>query len=132
MNIKPPSVIATLRDLVPTRDLERHETLHIAHLQANRLRDYFDSATTPAPDELVTELPCLIVIRRGNLPVSGSAHWNGHHWIITLNDDDHPLRQLFSMMHEFKHILDHTTQQTLYRDSRWVSTTACTGPTATA
>jgi Zn-dependent peptidase ImmA (M78 family) len=51
-----------------------------------------------------------IVVREPGLPVSGAAHWNGRYWIITLNADEPFVRQRFSLMHEFKHVLDHTTR----------------------
>jgi Zn-dependent peptidase ImmA (M78 family) len=48
--------------------------------------------------------------------VSGGAHWDGRFWVITLDADEHSLRQRFSLMHEFKHVLDHTTKHFLYHD----------------
>src|SRR5439155_9193448 len=48
--------------------------------------------------------------------VSGAAHWNGSYWIITISADEPIFRQRFSVMHEFKHVLDHTTKDFLYHD----------------
>ena len=39
--------------------------------------------------------------------MSGSAHWDGGFWVISVNGTEYTLRQRFSVMHEFKHILDH-------------------------
>ncbi|HSH80566.1 MAG TPA: ImmA/IrrE family metallo-endopeptidase [Herpetosiphonaceae bacterium] len=50
------------------------------------------------------------------IEVSGAASWNGRDWIIAISDDEPLARQRFSLMHEFKHVLDHTTQQFLYHD----------------
>lgn len=110
------SVLALLRGLVPRRPLTPHETLRIAELQANRLLEYFDIRTSAVPDEIITELPRIRVERERGLPVSGAAHWNGRCWVITVSSDEHPLRQRFSLAHEFKHVLDHTTKHFLYFD----------------
>jgi Zn-dependent peptidase ImmA (M78 family) len=110
------STLALLRALVPQRELSFHESLRIAELQANRLLELFDVQTNAVPDEIVTDLPRVRIDRERQLPVSGAAHWNGHYWIITLNASEHRLRQRFSLMHEFKHILDHTSKDFLYRD----------------
>jgi Zn-dependent peptidase ImmA (M78 family) len=110
------SVLAKLRALVPNRPLTPSETLRIAELQANHLLRHFQIETAAVPEEIVSELPRLRVVREGALPVSGVAHWNGRYWVITLSADEHPFRQRFSLMHEFKHVLDHTTKQFLYRD----------------
>jgi Zn-dependent peptidase ImmA (M78 family) len=110
------SVLALLRGLVPQRRLTFNETLLIAELQANHMLEHFSIATTAVPDEIVTELPRIKIERERGLPVSGSAHWNGRYWVITLSADEHRCRQRFSLMHEFKHVLDHTTKDFLYQD----------------
>jgi Zn-dependent peptidase ImmA (M78 family) len=110
------SVLAMLRALVPKRPLTPSETLRIAELQANHLLRHFQIETASVPEEIVSELPRLRVIRKGALPVSGAAHWNGRYWMIMLSAEEPPVRQRFSLMHEFKHVLDHTSKQYLYRD----------------
>jgi len=109
-------VLAMMRALVPRRPLSPWETLLIAELQANRLLEHFAITTAPVPEEVVSELPRLRVVRESGLPMSGCAHWDGHYWVITVNADEHRLRQRFSVMHEFKHVLDHTTSDFLYHD----------------
>ncbi len=108
------SVLALLRGLVPQRQLTFNEALRIAELQANHLLEHFAIDTTAVPDEIVSELPRIKIEREHGLPVSGSAHWNGRYWVITLSADEHRLRQRFSLMHEFKHVIDHTTKDFLY------------------
>jgi len=110
------SVLALLRGLAPCRPLTHHEALRIAELQANRLLEHFAVTASAVPDEIITELPRIRAEREHGLPVSGGAHWNGRYWVITLNADEHPLRQRFSLMHEFKHIVDHTAKDFLYTD----------------
>ena len=115
------SVLAMLRALVPNRPLTPNEMLRIAELQANHLLRHFQIETTATPEEIVTELPRIRVVRELGLPVSGAAHWNGRYWVITLCAEENSLRQRFSLMHEFKHILDHTTRHIQYRDSPYRS-----------
>jgi predicted transcriptional regulator len=110
------SVLALLRGLVPQRQLTFNEALCIAELQANHLLENFSINTTAVPDEIVSELPRIKIERERSLPVSGSAHWNGRYWVITICADEHRSRQRFSLMHEFKHVLDHTTKDFLYQD----------------
>jgi hypothetical protein len=109
------SVLASLRALVPKRPLTGHEALRVAELQANKLLEHFDITTNAVPEEIISELP-RIRITREPLPVSGSAHWASGYWLITLNSQEPTSRQRFSLVHEFKHVLDHTTKHFLYRD----------------
>lgn len=107
------SVLASLRSLVPTRPVEFEEAKRIAELQANRFLALFDVTHGAVPSEIVSELPRVRVVR-DDLPVSGTSHWNGTHWIITLNQRDDWRRQRFTLMHEFKHIIDHGRAHLLY------------------
>jgi Zn-dependent peptidase ImmA (M78 family) len=111
-----PSVLAMLRGLVPQRPLSPSETLRITELQANRLLEHFQIVTTAVPEEIISELPRIQVVRELGLPISGSAHWDGRFWVIAINADEHPLRQRFSIAHEAKHVIDHTTKEWLFRD----------------
>lgn len=111
------SALKTLRDLVPERRLTYSESLRIAELQANRLLELFDVSGPLVPSELVTQLPRIEVRYDHDLPVSGSAHWERGRWIITLNASESYARHRFSLMHEFKHVLDHSTKHRLYGDT---------------
>jgi Zn-dependent peptidase ImmA (M78 family) len=116
-----PSALAMLRALVPQRPLSPHEVLRVAELQANHLLHHFAIETNAVPEEIVSELPRIRVVRESGLPVSGAAHWNGRYWVITVNADEPTVRQRFSVMHEFKHILDHNSRHFLYRDQPFQS-----------
>lgn len=109
------STLATLRNLVPQRPLQYQEALRIAELQANRFRELLQINTPAFPHEAIMELPKIEVAFDLDINVSGSAHWSGKHWIIVINAHEDPIRQRFSLAHEFKHILDHTTRDFLYR-----------------
>ena len=108
------NALKALRDLVPHRPLSYSESLRLAELQANRMLELFEIADDRVPSELVTEFPRVDVRCEHDLPVSGSTHWENGRWIITLNADEPWVRRRFSLMHEFKHILDHPTKHYLY------------------
>jgi Zn-dependent peptidase ImmA (M78 family) len=85
----------------------------------SRSIEHFQIPSGAVPSEIVSQLPRIRVVREQGLPISGAAHWDGRHWVITVNADEHALRQRFSLMHEFKHVVDHTTKEFLYHDRRW-------------
>lgn len=111
-----PSVLASLRHLIPDRPLQLHEALRIAELQANRLLELSGSVDQPAGAELVTALPRIRVEYR-RLPTSGLSYWNGQHWVIGINRSEPETRQRFTLLHEFKHIIDHGRTDQLYRSN---------------
>lgn len=110
------SVLTTLRALVPQRRLTHGEALRLAELQANRLLELHNITDDRISTELISGLPRIEVRNMRALPVSGSTHWENHHWIITINADETWARRRFSLAHEFKHVLDHTTKDRLYGD----------------
>jgi Zn-dependent peptidase ImmA (M78 family) len=106
------SVLATLRALLPERRIGLSEALHVAELQASYLLRLRDVSGPPVPVEIVTELPRIIKAYDSNLPrhaASGVSSWDAHQraWIISVNPDEPETRQRFSVLHEFKHIIDH-------------------------
>lgn len=111
------SVLKTLRSLRPNRILSYEEELQRAELQASRLLALSGICLPAVPTEIVADLPRIRVERSFDLPASGSAHWADGTWIITLNAAEHPLRQRFSLMHEFKHVIDHPTRHLIDRQS---------------
>ncbi len=107
------SVLKSLRSLMPVRELTYDEALTRAELQATRLLELHQTYKAPVPIEMVTELPRIRVERIYDLPTSGSAHWDGGNWVLSINAGEYSLRQKFSVMHEFKHVLDHPTKHLL-------------------
>jgi hypothetical protein len=110
------SVLAALRQLVPHRHLNLDEARRIAEWQAHRLRLLFEIDGPIFPHEIICNLPRMQVEFDTDLPVSGSAHWNGNAWVILLNGLEGYNRQRFSLAHEFKHVLDHSVKNFLYHD----------------
>lgn len=110
-------VLASLRMLSPHRATTFTEALRVAELQAAKLLSLWNVDEASVPSEIVSELPRVQVVY-ADLPVSGSSHWNGTHWVISLNNLEPWTRRRFTLMHEFKHIVDHGQTERLYRGDR--------------
>ena len=106
--------LALLRGLVPRRTVTEREALQLAELQANRLRRHLGVTEASFPNEAL-DVPRLRIRRDPDLPTSGMTFWSGTNWIIVLNSTEAVTRQRFSLMHEFKHIIDHTAKHHLYQ-----------------
>ena len=110
------SVLASLRAVIPVRALHFAEALQIAELQAARLLELVGCTEEPLPSAVIAELP-RIRVRRVPLPTSGMSYWDGHTWVIALNADEPATRQRFTLLHEYKHIIDHGATDQLYTGS---------------
>lgn len=117
-------MLAVLRSMAPRRRLQPGESLILAELQANRLIELAGQPQPPMPNELITELPRIVVNLDPDLPVSGSAHWGAGRWQITINSREPWARQRFSMAHELKHCIDHPFVEVLYGTDRQREATA--------
>lgn len=100
------SVLASLRAVVPNRPLSFTESLRVAELQANRLLELFGVREAPIPSDIVSELPRIRIEFR-DLPSSGLSFWDGQNWIICLSRSEPRTRQRFTLLHEYKHIIDY-------------------------
>lgn len=107
------STLGALRGLIPDRNCQFSESLRIAELQATRLLEIYRIEQAPVPMELITELPRIQVEYRP-IPMSGLSYWNGTTWVIALNRAEPHTRQRFTLLHEYKHIVDHGRVKTLY------------------
>lgn len=117
------SVLKCLRALTPTRNCTFEETLQVAERQATRLVSLLGAtnARRLSGDEIqwghIDAMPRLRVVFEP-LPVSGMSHWNGQEWVLAISSGDSPARQRFTLLHEFKHIVDHGQTARLYTGSR--------------
>jgi Zn-dependent peptidase ImmA (M78 family) len=109
-----PSVIASLRSLVPNRPLTYEESLRVAERQAGKLLELAQVTEPPVPEGVVASLPRVQVQRLSPIPVSGSTHWAKSQWLIVVNGAEPATRQRYSMLHEFKHVLDNPFIDRLY------------------
>ncbi|ACV78438.1 ImmA/IrrE family metallo-endopeptidase [Nakamurella multipartita] len=115
-----PSILTSLRRLIPNREIDEHELRVVAEAQANRLIEAvrgIDPGMEGITARHIGALP-RIRIAYDRLPVSGLSHWNGQAWVIALNDSDSEARQRFTLLHEFKYIIDHGATGQLYHDIR--------------
>ena len=106
---------------MPLRPLTLVEAIVRAELQGSRLLELCDVTTPPVPETIITTLPKLRVDRLSPIPVSGSTHWARGRWVIVLNGAEPPVRQRFSLAHEFKHVIDHPFVHFLYPDQLGMS-----------
>lgn len=123
MNNNTPSLLSHLRQVSPRRDTTFAEALRIAELQANKalafVGDAYDSGFESDLDweQVIGSLPRIHVVYE-DLPVSGTSHWNGEAWVIALSYHDSLTRQRFTLLHEFKHVIDHGQVTRLYQGDR--------------
>lgn len=111
-----PSLLGRLRALTPHRaDVTYDEALRIAELQAARL-DELLAGPEGLTEQTIARLPRVRIVHE-DIGVSGMSHWTGTHWLITLNASDSPARRRFTLVHEFKHIVDHGSTALLYLGS---------------
>ena len=91
--------------------------------------NYTASAEPGTPDWVVTSLPFIEVVTRSDMPEGTAAcvNWFKPRWLIQLNRNEPAVRRRFSLMHEFKHVLDHGFAEqhgrrrivALLPDTRW-------------
>jgi len=93
------------------------ESLRIAEVQAARLRTLLDITDDALPEDAIAGLPRIRIVRR-RLPTSGMSYWDGQTWVIALNNREPDTRQHFTLLHEYKHILDHGRTERLYSGSQ--------------
>jgi hypothetical protein len=111
------STLGRLRALIPRRaDVTYDEALRIAELQATKLVEAL-GGPDGLTEQRIAALPRIQVVHE-DVGVSGMSHWTGQHWLITLNASDSPARRRFTLLHEFKHIVDHGSAAILYTGSQ--------------
>lgn len=115
-----PSILASLRALIPSRDCDFAEALTVAERQATKLGELLQSRDRHKGQAFegielrhIAGLPRLRIVY-DCLPVSGMSYWNGHEWIVAISMADNPARQRFTLLHELKHIIDHGSTTRLY------------------
>ena len=115
-SLSTPSLLASLRLLVPVREASFDEALRVAEQQAQRLLRRLNIQDGPVSDDLLLDLPRIAIEYVSNLPTSGCSFWDSQRrsWIVQVNADEPPTRQRFTMFHEYKHIIDHGRTAQLY------------------
>lgn len=106
------SVLSQLRCIAPPRRaLTLPGALRVAELQAERLLTLGWVSTPPIPLAVLELQPRIRIEYDFDMPaaVSGVSDWDygSQRWIITINGGQPTTRQRFTVLHEYKHILDH-------------------------
>lgn len=114
-------VLHDLRGLVPPRHLSHLERLHLAERQAAALRQSLGITTDRFPVRLLRQIPRIQVRTVDDLPVSGITFWGDHTWKIHVRAAESLAHQRFTVLHEFKHILDHPACGALYDERAYVA-----------
>lgn len=107
------STLASLRAVIPHRQINYRESLQIAEIQARKLAD-FVADPNGIHEHHIKGLPRIAVHHDELQFASGMSHWTGQQWVITIKKDDPLFRQRFTLLHEFKHIVDHGSARLLY------------------
>jgi hypothetical protein len=107
-------LLARLRGLVPQRGLSPAEARQVAERQAAILLTHTGVEQPAVPESIVTDLPFLAVTHRPGFPTSGMATQTDSGWVIVLRAEEAKVRQRFSLIHEFKHMLDDPYIEWLY------------------
>lgn len=116
MNHTTPSLLGRLRALTPQRsDVTYDEAIRVAELQAIRLAELL-GGPEGLSEQAIALLPRIRIVHEA-ISVSGMSHWTGTEWLITLNESDSAARQRFTLLHEYKHIVDHGYAERLYTGS---------------
>jgi Zn-dependent peptidase ImmA (M78 family) len=64
--------------------------------------------------QTLLDLPRIELAVDRSLGTSGASFWTGTEWRLVARANEHPNRQRFSLMHEFKHVIDHPYRDLLY------------------
>lgn len=111
------SVLSRLRALPRGRaGYSEHATRYLAERQAALLR-YLTTGIDTSIEQIIGSMP-RVRVQAGEIPTSGLSHWDGRQWIITYNVFEPRTRQRFTILHEYKHIVDHPDVADLYRSRR--------------
>jgi predicted transcriptional regulator len=113
------SPIAECRLICPQRELAPWEARSIAERQAHRLISQLRITEPPFPVEAVAALPRVEVHYLPARHLSGAIRWKRGKWRILINSNDSRGRQVFSLAHELKHLIDHPMREVIYKDSRF-------------
>jgi len=113
---RPTSVLTSLRSLIPPHPIDYEHALLIAERQAAALLRLHKITSVPVPSEIITDLPHITVVHELT-PNSGMSHFNGSHWIITLNSRDSLGKRRITLLHEYAHIIWHGHEHHLFTSS---------------
>lgn len=111
-----PSLLAQLRAVQAQRDTDADIALRIAERQATHFSESLALTGLPVPTESITALQRVHVETVHDLPVRGCCFWDAEHtlWIIHISSRETSCQQRSTILHEYKHIIDHGRGDLLY------------------
>lgn len=108
------TLLAELRDMLPSHLGSEKQSSALAERLALRMRKRLDlDEDFPFPSSAIDHLPRIEVLTKLDLQdpngqtQSGLSGWDPHRriWVIAINGSEYPLRQRFSLMHEYAHVI---------------------------
>ncbi|MDT0309660.1 hypothetical protein RM780_22265 [Streptomyces sp. DSM 44917] len=116
-----PGALTSLRALGGQPDSSLAALRRIAAEQARLLRDLLTVPVPQTPARLSVLIPSLLIEYITQLPTHGIAFWARPYWHIRISASDPSARQTFTVLHQFKHIIDHPLRQrlTALGDADW-------------
>lgn len=111
-----PSLLTSLRALIPSGEQSLADTLELIKTQAEMLRS-LAGASEPSdfPEAFITHLPS-VRLEETDLPLHGYTFWDGekNQWVIRRSSSDTKAERRFTLLHEFAHILWHRSEYILF------------------
>jgi hypothetical protein len=113
--------LAALRAITRESPNSLAEALDTAERQAEYLHGLFGDRAEQTPATLTDLIPTVTIERVDDLPVPGTSFWATGQWHIHLRAGDPKRMQVFTLLHQLKHIIDHPLRQRgdQYSDSEW-------------
>lgn len=117
--IEPPrDIVAQLRAPVPLRPLTMGDAYTIAEHQATTALRLAGIISPHVSLRWILELPrteVRVEPRHAMHRLSGSTTFSNGRYLILINKNDAHARRRFTLAHEWKHLLDHTMSDVIYR-----------------
>jgi Zn-dependent peptidase ImmA (M78 family) len=113
----PRDLVRQLRSIVPIRPLTMHESLILAERQATRALNLIGNARPGNSIGWITELPRIevaLVPRYKMGQVSGATTFTKGRYLVLINGGEPRSRRRFTLAHEFLHLLNYTTADTIH------------------
>ncbi|RIR97810.1 ImmA/IrrE family metallo-endopeptidase [Mycobacteroides abscessus] len=112
------ALLTVLRRLAPQRRMAYWEHLQIAERQAYRLHHELGQSKPGVNLLWMLSMDNIDVVMEPSWRMEGIAGmttWKDDHWHVAINKGDMHARRRFTLMHEFKHILDAQTESVTYQ-----------------
>jgi len=100
------NIIVRLRELALTTPTSIDEELEVAERQASLLLAMSGVTEPPVHEQIIERLPRLVVHEVPFLPHSAEIRFVNGVWLMVLNGSEPLVWRRWTLMHEFKHILD--------------------------